>query len=594
MENEQNQSNKFILAGLIGVMLGLFAGVIVIGNWLWPAQWYDASPVNLSPESQADYLRAVIDSYALNQDVERAVARYAELGAAAPTILENIQSNPGNLDPDQIQRFRSIVRADAVAAQERTAIESRGISPALAAFLILFLVLVAVLAIVYLLRQRSRTPLAEQPENETRLLTPTEDAPEEDILKFETMQVQEYDLPIAPTVAAWGMAEAFEAGKSAGDFHMEVEAIQPMEGEALPEDGPAKHSYDLEYNEGIGQTYSERPYAGGIVSPAALLKRGTMQWDQQGTVGSSGIRDKRTLMWIRTSYNRFRDGWQIFSRNRLAVFGVILLVIYALMAVAHPILMETIWTRGIYDPDTGFDPMVFPNPSPPTSGHLLGTDTLGRDVLSRLLAAATPTFVMAISAAITAAVIGTLIGAVSAYYRGIIDSSFNHIADMSLLAPAPLIMVVIGFTLEISPSKFGLIYGLLVGVGAMAIVMRSYALTIVNRPFIDASRVAGASASHIIFVHLVPHMLPLAAVNMLLTVTGVVFADGFIAFLGLSRARLNWGTMIYDSFTYQLVNGAITWNVLIPAALAISLFAAAFYFIATGLHQVVEPRLRER
>ncbi len=89
-------------------------------------------------------------------------------------------------------------------------------------------------------------------------------------------------------------------------------------------------------------------------------------------------------------------------------------------------------------------------------------------------------------------------------------------------------------------------------------------------------------------------MLPLAAVHMLLSVVGAVFADGFTSFLGLSRVRLNWGSMIYTSFTNRAVNSAITWNVLLPPALAISLFAASFYFIARGLHEVAEPRLRER
>jgi ABC-type dipeptide/oligopeptide/nickel transport system permease subunit len=79
---------------------------------------------------------------------------------------------------------------------------------------------------------------------------------------------------------------------------------------------------------------------------------------------------------------------------------------------------------------------------------------------------------------------------------------------------------------------------------------------------------------------------------MLLTVTGVVFADGFSSFLGLSRIRINWGSMIYSSLTYMSINGVVPWNVLIPSALIISLFAASFYFIARGLHEVAEPRLR--
>jgi len=81
--------------------------------------------------------------------------------------------------------------------------------------------------------------------------------------------------------------------------------------------------------------------------------------------------------------------------------------------------------------------------------------------------------------------------------------------------PAPLVMVIIGFMLDIDPFKFGLIYGFLVGLGVVSIVLRSHALTVVNRTFIDAARVAGGGSLHVIFKHLVPHLIPLAAVNML-------------------------------------------------------------------------------
>jgi len=155
-------------------------------------------------------------------------------------------------------------------------------------------------------------------------------------------------------------------------------------------------------------------------------------------------------------------------------------------------------------------------------------------------------------------------------------------------------MIVIGGTIEIKPVTFGLMYGLIPGLGGAAIVMRSQALSILHKPYIEAAHVAGASGVQIISRHLIPNMLPLAAVQMLISVTGAVFADGFSTFLGLSRTRLNWGSMIYDSFTYQAVNATITWNVLIPSALSISLFAAAFYMIARGVHEVAEPRLRGR
>jgi peptide/nickel transport system permease protein len=293
-------------------------------------------------------------------------------------------------------------------------------------------------------------------------------------------------------------------------------------------------------------------------------------------------------------FRSLRESWGIFSRNKLAMFGLVLLVIYAVMSILHPILMNTVWPNQVYNPHTGFDARVFPHPSPPSSEHLLGTDSLGRDVLSRLLAATTPTFTLAMTAALVTAALSTLVGAVSAYYRGWLDGFFGHLSDLLLLAPAPLVMVVVSGISQLSPVDFGLMYGVLVGMGGAAIIMRAYALTVMAKPFIDASRVAGAGPGRIIFKHLIPQMLPLASVQMLLTVTGAVFADGFSTFLGLSITRLNWGSLIWDSFTLMGFIPGIPWNVLIPPAIAISMFAASFYFIARGLHEVAEPRIRQR
>ena len=125
--------------------------------------------------------------------------------------------------------------------------------------------------------------------------------------------------------------------------------------------------------------------------------------------------------------------------------------------------------------------------------------------------------------------------------------------------------------------------------------MRSYALMVVNKPFIEAARVAGGGSKHIITSHILPHMLPLAALYMMLAVTGAVVADAFVSFFGFSRDYLNWGSIIYSSFIYSSYIGAgVEWHVLIPPSLALSTFAAAFYFVSRGLHEVADPQLRER
>ena len=157
-------------------------------------------------------------------------------------------------------------------------------------------------------------------------------------------------------------------------------------------------------------------------------------------------------------------------------------------------------------------------------------------------------------------------------------------------------MVIMGMRFpNLNALMLGIIYGTITGLGGAAIVARAQALQIVTRPFIDAGRVAGGSNLHIIAKHVLPHLLPLAALQMMLSVTGAVVADGFIAFFGFKRNYLNWGTMIYSSFIYSNTLGVDTeWHVLIPAALALSLFAAAFYFVSRGLHEVADPRLQRR
>ncbi|MGF1503932.1 MAG: ABC transporter permease subunit, partial [Anaerolineae bacterium] len=119
-----------------------------------------------------------------------------------------------------------------------------------------------------------------------------------------------------------------------------------------------------------------------------------------------------------------------------------------------------------------------------------------------------------------------------------------------------------------------------------------------SKPFIEAARGTGGSEGRSIFTHLLPHMLPLTAANMMLAVTGAVIADGFIWFMGLRNVRVNWGAMIYDALFFSssviLPPEAIPWHALLPPALALSVFALAFYLVSRGLLDVADPQGRRR
>ncbi|MEM8531775.1 MAG: ABC transporter permease [Chloroflexota bacterium] len=292
---------------------------------------------------------------------------------------------------------------------------------------------------------------------------------------------------------------------------------------------------------------------------------------------------------------RFRSDCVVFFRNRLAVIGILLLFMFAAMTFIHPLLLATVWPPQIYNVRTGFNPAIM-HPSLPSATHLLGTDAIGRDVLSMLLASTRSAFVIGITAASITAIVAITVAVVSAYFRGVVDAIFTHISDAFLLVPIPLLLVILAtrFGQDMTPAVFGTIYGIMAGIGGGAIVIRAQAISIMEKPFIEATRASGSSAWHIITAYLIPHILPLTFVYMMLSITGAIVADGFASFFGLNRGYMNWGSMIYLAFEYLSINPQIPWNVLIPPSVALSLFAASFYLISRGLHDVAEPRLRGR
>ncbi len=307
-----------------------------------------------------------------------------------------------------------------------------------------------------------------------------------------------------------------------------------------------------------------------------------------------GRRLARTRIRLALNWRRLRGAWLEYKKSSMGLIGLGLIVVFAIMAVIHPILMDTVWPSGVYDPQVGFDPKVF-HPSSPTSDHLLGTDALGRDVLSRLLAATTHTFGLGLAAAISASVVGTIVGAYAGYYQGSVDSVLSKLSDVALLLPAPILMVIVGTRFrDIGPVALGLIYGFVAGLGGTAIILRSQSLKLREMPFVEASRSSGGGSTHILTRHVIPHLMPLAAISALVVVTGAVVADGFISFFGFTRSIHNWGTMIYETFTYDQVLSVLepSWHALIPPALALSLFALAFYLASRGMERIADPRSR--
>ncbi len=326
--------------------------------------------------------------------------------------------------------------------------------------------------------------------------------------------------------------------------------------------------------------------------------------------------------------------WRRFRGSVPGMTGAVLLLIFVVMAVAYPVLTSTVWDPEIYDPETGVDFVVEekeyvlevtdPNtqvgrveaflsdmyaqpgdvievraPAGIGLAHPLSTDASGRDVLAMVLAGAGPALVMAVVAAITTAVLALTIAAVAAYNGGRIDTVLSNVSGALLLLPAPLFMIILGTSPvgeHIGPAQFGLIYGLIAGAGAAAIVVRSQAVQTMRRPFIDTARTSGAGGSRIVVRHLLPHLIPLAAVAMLIGVTGAIVADAFVSFLAYGENRFSWGTMINTAIRGRPSLRVLIhteWHVMLAGGIAITLLAASFYLVAIGLHTAYDtPKVK--
>jgi len=301
-----------------------------------------------------------------------------------------------------------------------------------------------------------------------------------------------------------------------------------------------------------------------------------------------------------TAYDYEIEGWadtrkRVF-KSKMVLAGLVVLGIFTLLTFIHPVLQATVWSgkQSVYRPVTGHDTTIS-HPSGPTIAHPLGTDPLGRDVLSLMTFGLRPTFLVAIATALGAGIVGLVAGTSAAFFRGRYDRVLTHVADAFVLLPPPLIFLIASKRGLMGPFELGLLYGLFFGLGPAAIVVRSRALAVMEKPFIDAARSVGGSPRWIVTHHVVPHVIPHVAVIVLAGVVGALVTQGFVEFLGIAEYRYGLGNLVYNALTYQRALGSgVAWSALLAGALAISLLASSFYMISSGLRDVTDPRRSSR
>ena len=287
--------------------------------------------------------------------------------------------------------------------------------------------------------------------------------------------------------------------------------------------------------------------------------------------------------------------WRRFRKHKLAVAGALVILSLALLSTLAPLLAP-------YNPilqNVDSQGARLQNASPSLQ-HLMGTDTIGRDVFSRLLHAGRISLLVAFTVVIVSESLGALIGAVSGYYGGMVDSLIQRFVEFMITLPTlPLLLAVSallrGIEVPLVPRELSsvvIIVIVLTAFGWMGScrLVRGMVLSLRSMDFIEASRALGMSNARIIVRHMIPNAMAPLIVNATLALGGVIIVESALSFLGfgVQPPTATWGNMLSE---YQQDMWTQPAKVFYPG-LAIFVVTLAFNYVGDGLRDALDPRLK--
>jgi peptide/nickel transport system permease protein len=266
--------------------------------------------------------------------------------------------------------------------------------------------------------------------------------------------------------------------------------------------------------------------------------------------------------------------------NKLAVFGAGIIIALSLMAICAPLIST-------HDPA---EINIKDALSPPSLGHFLGTDQLGRDIFSRMVYGSRVALSIGLVAVGIAAVIGVLLGAIAGFYGGRIDSTIMRFVDIMLCFPR--FFLILSVVAVVGPNIFNVMVIIgLTGWMGIARLIRAEILSLKSRDFVSASKALGASNLYIIFRHLIPNGIGPALVSFVFGVAGAILTEAGLSYLGLGvqPPKPSWGNILFEG---RAVLGVGWWMILFPG-LAILISVLSFNLFGEGLRDIINPRTRE-
>lgn len=275
----------------------------------------------------------------------------------------------------------------------------------------------------------------------------------------------------------------------------------------------------------------------------------------------------------------WRDAWRRLRRNKLAMFGLFIIIVLIIVAVFAPLIAP-------YDPDKMDFTAI---KQPPSAKHLMGTDIFGRDEFSRIVHGSRVSIEVGVIAVSIMIVLGLILGAISGYFGGFLDTVIMRLADVFFAFPwvlgAIAIMTVLGPGLQNIMIAIGIL-----GWASIARISRSSILSIKEVEYVEAARALGASHLRIIVKHILPNSMAPIIVYGTMSIGGAIITEAALSFLGLGVPPPHpaWGKMLAESLSY-IYNAP--WMMYFPG-LAIAVTVLGFVLLADGLRDALDPRLK--
>ncbi len=297
------------------------------------------------------------------------------------------------------------------------------------------------------------------------------------------------------------------------------------------------------------------------------------------TQASLGTGSDRSAQTVRSG--PWRDGIRLFMRNRTAVVGLIIVLLFIVLALLAPWI-----TRYEYTAQVLADRL-----QPPSAKHWFGTDDLGRDIFTRTIYGARISLWVGFLSVIGSIVIGTLLGLIAGFYGKWVDMIISRFFDILLAFPG--ILLAIAIVAILGPSLQNALYAIaIVNIPTYGRLVRARVLSLRQEEFITAARAIGVRDTRLLFRHILPNSLtPLIVQGTLGVATAIIEAAG-LGFLGLGAQppEPEWGKMLSDS--RQFIQTA-PWTVIFPGV-CILLTSLGFNLMGDGLRDTFDPKLKNR